>query len=95
MVNLERIESLKKRRNKMKKLSTYFNSIKMIMINLIIILILILSFAYKVIAADNEFLVIDAPESNSVENNVYIDFENSKENMTYETGERRTIYNTL
>lgn len=79
----------------MKKLSTYFNSIKMIMINLIIILILILSFAYKVIAADNEFLVIDAPESNSVENNVYIDFENSKENMTYETGERRTIYNTL
>ena len=63
----------------------------MIMTNLIIILILILSFAYKVIAADNEFLVIDAPESNSVENNVYIDFENSKENMTYETGERRTM----
>ncbi len=79
----------------MKKLSTYFNSIKMIMTNLIIVLMLILSFVYKVIAADNEFLVIDAPESNSVENNVYIDFENSKENMTYETGERRTIYNTL
>ncbi|MCR5187116.1 MAG: hypothetical protein K6D97_08420 [Clostridia bacterium] len=81
----------------MKKLSNeYLNSFKKIMINLIVILMLILSFVfYKAIAADNEYLVIDAPESNSIENNVFIDFENSKENLTYETGERRTIYNFL
>lgn len=81
----------------MKKLSNeYVNSFKKIMINLIVILMLILSFVfYKAIAADNEYLVIDAPESNSIENNVFIDFENSKENLTYETGERRTIYNSL
>ena len=67
----------------MKKLSNeYVNSFKKIMINLIVILMLILSFVfYKAIAADNEYLVIDAPESNSIENNVFIDFENSKENQ--------------
>lgn len=81
----------------MKKLSgEYLKSFKKIMINLIVILILILSFVYyRVIAADNEYLVVDAPESNSVENNVYIDFENTKENLTYETGERRSIHHSI
>lgn len=81
----------------MKKLSSeYLKRFKKIMINLIVIFMLILSFVYyRVIAADNEYLVVDAPESNSVENNVFIDFENSKENLTYETGERRSIYNSL
>ena len=81
----------------MKKLSSeYLKRFKKIMINLIVIFMLILSFVYyRVIAADNEHLVVDAPESNSVENNVFIDFENSEENLTYETGERRSIYNSL